>query len=92
MKYKYSGLCLFLFFLFSPTFYAEDGPQIEMLSPQGTVKGIRQVSVRFSEQMVSFGDPRDLIDPSDIDYMVKTCLTFKISDKAAMERFGSIPV
>ena len=36
-----------------------------MFSPQGTVKNIRQVSVRFSEQMVPFGDPR-LLEPFDI--------------------------
>lgn len=47
--------------------YAEDGPQVEMFSPQGTVKGVRQVSVRFSEQMVPFGDPQGLIEPFDIN-------------------------
>jgi uncharacterized protein YfaS (alpha-2-macroglobulin family) len=39
--------------------------QIEHFSPQGTVKAIRQVTARFSEPMVSFGDPR-LADPFDI--------------------------
>ena len=39
--------------------------QIEHFSPQGTVKQIRQVTARFSEPMVSFGDPR-LADPFDI--------------------------
>ncbi len=39
--------------------------QIEHFSPQGTVKEIRQVTARFSEPMVSFGDPR-LADPFDI--------------------------
>ncbi len=33
---------------------------VEIFSPQGEVKNIRQVSVRFSEQMVPFGDPRIL--------------------------------
>ena len=36
-----------------------------MFSPQGTVKEIRQATVRFSEPMVSFGDPQ-LADPFDI--------------------------
>lgn len=33
-------------------------PQVSHFTPQGTVKQVRQVSVRFSEPMVSFGDPR----------------------------------
>jgi uncharacterized protein YfaS (alpha-2-macroglobulin family) len=41
-------------------------PKIETFSPQGTVKGVRQVAVRFSEAMVPFGDPR-LVEPFDID-------------------------
>jgi uncharacterized protein YfaS (alpha-2-macroglobulin family) len=40
--------------------------QIELFSPQGEVKAVRQVAVRFSEAMVAFGDPR-LPDPFDID-------------------------
>ncbi len=67
MRSKHIRLFLFLFFLFSPIVYAEEGPRVEMFSPQGTVKGARQVSVRFSEQMVPLGDPRGLIDPFDID-------------------------
>jgi len=35
-------------------------------SPQGTVKGIRQVTARFSAPMVAFGDPRSGIDPFEI--------------------------
>jgi len=31
--------------------------QVESFSPQGEVKGVRQVAVRFSEPMVPFGDP-----------------------------------
>jgi len=44
---------------------ADEGARIEMFSPQGTVKEIRQVTARFSEPMVSFGDPQ-LADPFDI--------------------------
>jgi hypothetical protein len=33
-------------------------PRVEVFSPQGTVKGVRQVAVRFSVPMVTFGDPR----------------------------------
>ncbi|MBI5073782.1 MAG: alpha-2-macroglobulin [Nitrospirae bacterium] len=38
---------------------------IEIFSPQGEVKSVRQVSARFSEQMVPFGDPR-ITEPFDI--------------------------
>jgi hypothetical protein len=37
---------------------AEESARVEFFSPQGTVKGVRQVAVRFSHQMVAFGDPR----------------------------------
>jgi hypothetical protein len=32
--------------------------RVELFSPQGTAKGARQVTARFSEPMVAFGDPR----------------------------------
>ncbi|MEE9910928.1 MAG: alpha-2-macroglobulin [Deltaproteobacteria bacterium] len=57
---------LFSFFFFSLPGLAAEPPQVEFFSPQGTVKGVRQVSVRFSGQMVPFGDPRGLTDPFDI--------------------------
>ncbi len=38
---------------------------VEFFSPQGTVKGVRQATARFSEPMVPFGDPR-ITDPFDI--------------------------
>jgi len=31
---------------------------VETFSPQGELKGVRQVAARFSAQMVPFGDPR----------------------------------
>lgn len=40
--------------------------EIQFFSPLGEVKKIRQVAVRFSEQMVAFGDPRE-VDPFDIN-------------------------
>lgn len=40
--------------------------RVDVFSPQGTVKGVRQVAVRFTTQMVPFGDPR-LVEPFDID-------------------------
>ena len=41
---------------------ASAAPQVEVFTPQGQAKGVRQVAVRFSEAMVAFGDPR-LPDP-----------------------------
>lgn len=39
---------------------------IDSFSPQGEVKGVRQVSVRFTNEMVPLGDPR-LSEPFNID-------------------------
>jgi uncharacterized protein YfaS (alpha-2-macroglobulin family) len=54
-----------LFFLLLSPAVAQDRATIELFSPEGVVKGVRQVTARFSEQMVSFGDPR-LADPFEI--------------------------
>jgi len=40
--------------------------EVELFSPQGEVKGVRQAAARFSEAMVPLGDPR-LEPPFDID-------------------------
>lgn len=45
-------------------------PVIELFSPQGAVKKVRQVTVRFSAPMVPFGDPR-LSEPFAIDCPAK---------------------
>ncbi|HZP88880.1 MAG TPA: MG2 domain-containing protein [Burkholderiales bacterium] len=42
------------------------GAEVEMFSPQGEVKSVRQATARFSAPMVAFGDPR-LVDPMTID-------------------------
>jgi len=39
--------------------YADEGARVEVFSPQGVVKGVRQVTARFSEPMTTFGDPRN---------------------------------
>ncbi|MBL0039060.1 MAG: hypothetical protein IPP36_11335 [Nitrosomonadales bacterium] len=41
------------------------GAELELVSPQGTVKEIRQLTARFSDQMVSFGDP-SVVEPFTI--------------------------
>src|SRR5438105_517709 len=44
---------------------AAAAPEVDVFSPQGEAKGVRQVAVRFTEAMVAFGDPR-LPDPFDV--------------------------
>jgi hypothetical protein len=52
-----------------PSLAASSGPitkpasvQVEAFSPEGTAKNVRQVTARFSQPMVTMGDPR-LADP-----------------------------
>ena len=66
MASKCIGLFLIVSVLIGSAALAEDGARVEMFSPQGTVKGVRQVSVRFSDQMVPFGEPRGFIEPFEI--------------------------
>ena len=66
---KLIGFSIVMMFLVGPAF-GEDQARVDLFSPQGVVKDIRQVSVRFSEQMAAFGDPR-LFDPFDIQCPVK---------------------
>jgi len=44
---------------------ANAAAEVDVFSPQGEAKGVRQVAVRFTEPMVAFGDPR-LPDPFDV--------------------------
>ena len=60
------SLCLLL----SNNAFAQEPPGVEMFSPQGTVKKVRQVAARFSVPMVAFGDPR-LSDPFEVSCPVK---------------------
>ncbi len=41
--------------------------RVEILTPQGTVKNVRQVTARFSAPMVPLGEPRPAVDPFTID-------------------------
>lgn len=57
-------LTLLLTFLAVGTQAAEPSAfQIVQFTPQGAVKGVRQVTARFSEPMVPLGDPRSLVEP-----------------------------
>ena len=44
---------------------ASAAPQVQFFNPQGEAKEVRQVTARFSEPVVAFGDPR-LADPFDV--------------------------
>ncbi|MGA3281390.1 MAG: MG2 domain-containing protein [Smithella sp.] len=70
MRSKLLVLCLIVFM--ASAVFAQEGAQIEMFSPQGVVKDVRQVSVRFSDQMIPFGDPRSLSDPFEINCSEKS--------------------
>ncbi|MEW6185615.1 MAG: MG2 domain-containing protein [Thermodesulfobacteriota bacterium] len=65
MKYRISLnllLCTFVSLLLSASGHAA---RVELFSPQGTAKEVRQVTARFSAPIVAFGDPR-LEDPFTI--------------------------
>lgn len=42
------------------------GARVELFSPEGEIREVRQVTARFSAPMVALGDPR-LADPFDVD-------------------------
>src|SRR6185295_13066784 len=42
---------------------AQEPARVELFSPQGTVKQVRQVRALFSEPMVPFADPRSATQP-----------------------------
>ncbi len=70
MKYRILSFVFIAVIALCNISHAEEQAYIESFSPQGTVKGVRQVSVRFSEQMVPFGDPR-IFDPFEINCPAK---------------------
>ncbi len=51
---------------FSLSLLAQQQARIQEFTPQGTVRTIRQVRVRFSEAMVAFGDPHAASSPFSI--------------------------
>ena len=60
-------LVLFLLFLASFVYAAENPVQVSSFAPQGTVKQVRQVRAVFSAPMVSFGDPKSARNPFTIE-------------------------
>jgi len=68
-KVLWFSLCS-LFFLV-PAASGQEAAKVESFSPQGTVKNIRQVKVRFTQSMVAFGDPRSITMPFDVNCPVE---------------------
>ncbi len=67
LRYRLYQLLLLIFWA-SPAYtqvLTSRPPRVESFSPLGVVKQVRQVQVRFSEQMVSFGDP-GVVPPFEI--------------------------
>ena len=61
------GLVRLLFILLAAIWSAAaPAAKVEFFSPQGEIKGVRQVTARFSAPMVALGDPR-LPAPFDIE-------------------------
>src|SRR5512137_3120432 len=42
---------------------AQQQARVDSFSPEGEVRGVRQVTARFSEAMIPFGDPRVVVEP-----------------------------
>jgi alpha-2-macroglobulin len=63
-----AGIILFFLFhvLSCVSVFGQGDPHVEVFSPQGGVKSVRQVTVRFSEEMTPFGNPR-LVEPFEIN-------------------------
>jgi uncharacterized protein YfaS (alpha-2-macroglobulin family) len=68
-KVLWFGLCSV--FLFVSVASGQEAAKVESFSPQGTVKNIRQVKVRFTQPMVAFGDPRSAITPFEVSCPAK---------------------
>lgn len=46
---------------------AEGAARVETFAPEGTAKGVREASARFSAPMIALGDPRSARDPFEVD-------------------------
>ncbi len=66
MKRRLLAIALIVFAAVVNPVIAAETPRVEFFAPEGTVKKVRQVTARFSEPMVPFGDPR-LIEPFEVD-------------------------
>ncbi len=65
-----SRIACLLVALLAPWYATASAQGVEFFSPQGEVKAVRQVTARFAQAMVPFGDPR-AVDPFAIDCIEK---------------------
>ena len=91
MRFRTSVLFFIFCLLFCPFVHAEDGPRVEVFSPQGVVKGVRQVRVQFSEAMVPFGDPMGSIEPFEIDCSEKGAFRWADQRNWALDFDNDLP-
>jgi hypothetical protein len=59
MKRTFAISLTFFLLSFTCLCHGEEGARVDSFSPQGVVKGVRQVNARFSEPMTTFGDTRN---------------------------------
>ena len=71
MKLRWLTLMGFMFSWMTLVWGQGEQAQIVSFNPIGTVKEVRQVRVRFSEAMTALGDPRDTINPFQIECPIK---------------------
>jgi hypothetical protein len=66
VKIFYSGFLVTLFSIVllvsAPSLYSQKVPTIENFSPEGEVKDIKQVVIRFTDSMVPMGSPNVFMD------------------------------
>lgn len=67
MKRRCMGFMLAGALLLAGLAQAQQEAHILVFTPQGEVKGVRQVRASFSEPMVPLGDPRGVIEPFEVD-------------------------
>ena len=70
MRWRWLAPAIFCLFSLA-NIQAQDTAGIVSFSPEGFVKNVSQVRVRFSEAMTSLGDPRDQVQPFTIDCPIK---------------------
>lgn len=63
---KIQILALAAVFAAVPAAFSQGKAEVELFTPQGTVKGVRQVRVRFTTQMVPFGRVAETKSPFEI--------------------------
>ena len=71
MKLRWLVSIIVCFFSLATIHSQNNTADVTSFSPEGFVKAVRQVRVRFSEAMTPMGDPRDQLQPFIIDCSIK---------------------